>query len=460
MPVPVVSIPYWGTPTTPTFSGNKRVEKIVVHPQTGDVYVAAVNRIYRLSDSLVKQDEHVTGPKHSDGRCFPRAWNLPPVNTCHDSNTLTDFHNQLFLLNETSSVSSDTLVVCGSVVSGECNFYSVENISSILISALEVFSKSASVHVPILVGTEATLSTAALISTAHGDSALYVATYRDRSSLQLVNKPVMNVVSLERNDLLKQLGSLNFNNWIRMGIESRPRQSFTSGQFVYFTSYQEDRTNTGAYRTVLSRICKDDSGLGSSSSTLYGYMEATIKCQNSSHSFGFLTSQTIFNPGKALQAALNLSSSEDLLIALFAESYSRNNDTLKGDFSVCIYKMTDIEQKFKETQDKCRKGDRSIMKGFEREGTNIEQCIADLTAIWKEQSCSPPDGVSVLLEVGSVILSQPAFIKTLFQITSVAVSVVEKSTVAFLGTAHGHILKAIKLSDSKVVDSSNTLLVL
>ncbi len=430
----------------PTFSGNKRIEKIVVHPQTGDVYVAAVNRIYLLSDSLVKQQEHVTGPKHSDGRCFPKAWNVPPENICDDSKALTDFHNQLFLLNETSSVSSDTLVVCGSVVSGECNFYSAENVSSILISAVEVLSKSSTVHVPVLVGTEATLSTAAVIATAHGDSALYVATYRERSSLQLVTKPVMNVVSLERSDLLKQLGSLDFTQWIGMGIESRPRQSFTSGQFVYFTSYQEDRTNTRAYRTVLSRICKDDSGLGSSSSTLYGYMEATIKCQNSSHSFSFLTSQTIFNPGKALQTALNLSSSEDLLIALFAETYDKNTDILNGDFAVCIYKMADIEQKFKETQDKCRKGDSSIMKGFERDGTNTESCT-DLTAIWNEQSCSPPDGTSVLLEVGSVILSQPAFIKRTFEITSVAVAVVGKSTVAFFGTANGHLLKAMKLSD-------------
>ena len=444
--LPLVALLCFSSATShPTFSGNKRIEKIIVHPQTGDVYVAAVNRIYLLSDSLVKQQEHVTGPKHSDGRCFPSAWNLPPENTCDVSTGLTDFHNQLFLLNETSSVSSDALVVCGSVVSGECNFYSAENVSSILISAVEVLNKSSSVQGPVLVGTEATLSTAAVISTAHGDSALYVATYRERSSLQLVTKPVMNVVSLERSDLLKQLGSLAFNQWIRLGIESRPRQSFTSGQFVYFTSYQEDRTNSGAYRTVLSRICKNDSGLGSST-PLYGYMEATIKCQNSSHSFGFLTAQTIFNPGKALQTALNLSSSEDLLIALFAETYNKNGDVLNGDFAVCVYKMAAIEQKFKETQDKCRTGDSSIIKGFEREGTNIESCT-DLTAIWNKQSCSPPAGTAVLLEVGSVILSQPAFIKTIFQITSVAVAVIGKSTVAFFGTANGHILKAMKLSD-------------
>ena len=161
----------------PVFSGNKQLEKLVVHPQTGVVYVGAVNRLYQLSpDSLVKQGEYQTGPKHTNGQCLPPEWKVTSGGqdfSCLSSYKLVDFHNQLFLLNHTGD---DTLIVCGNAYAGECNFHSAENVSSITVPSKAIFDEANNPRRPILASQHETLSTAAVTSTfQNGAAALFVA---------------------------------------------------------------------------------------------------------------------------------------------------------------------------------------------------------------------------------------------------------------------------------------------
>ena len=51
---------------------------LVVHEQTGEVYVGAVNRIYKLSGNLTLLRAHVTGPVEDNEKCYPP----PSVQSC------------------------------------------------------------------------------------------------------------------------------------------------------------------------------------------------------------------------------------------------------------------------------------------------------------------------------------------------------------------------------------------
>ena len=427
----------------PAFSDNKQLEKLIVHPQTGTVYVAAVNRLYQLSpDSLVKQGEYQTGPKHTNGRCLPPEWKATSSGqdfSCLSSNQLVDFHNQLFLLNHTGSTVDDTLIVCGNAYAGECNFHSAENVSSITISSKDIFDEANNPRRSILASQYKTLSTAAVTSTfQNGLAALFVASVTTPSPI--ITTPVMNVVNLNASDLLAQIGQQSLSRWNERGITHRPRQAFKSGQFVYFTSYQYPTKDNVKYKTVLSRICTNDLGLGDNPPTILAYMEANIKCGSDSMPFDYLTSQTVVRPGTTLQTALQLNAMEDILIASFAQNYDPSIDSVSGLSTICIFKMSEIEQQFKNTQEDCRKGKPGTMKGLTRDGTIGGPCI-DITRAWNGMSCSPTIKVNFVLEVTTPIVSQSAYNLTSGQITTVAATVVGETTVVFVGTNSGHIVK-------------------
>ena len=429
----------------PVFSGNKQLEKLIVHPQKGTVYVAAVNRLYQLSpDSLVKQGEYQTGPKHTNGQCLPPEWKATSSGqdlSCLSSYKLVDFHNRLFLLNHTGSKGDDTLIVCGNAYAGECNFHSAENVSLITISSKDIFDETNHPHQPILASQYKTLSTAAVTSTfQNGAAALFVASVTPSSFI--ITTPVMNVVNLNASDLLARVGEQSLSRWNERSVTHRPRQAFKSGQFVYFTSYQYPTKDNVKYKTVLSRICTNDLGLGDDPPTILAYMEASIKCGSGSMPFDYLTSQTVVRPGTTLQTALQVNAMEDILIASFAQNYNPDPkiDSVSGLSTICIFKMSEIEQQFKNTQEDCRKGKPGTMKGLSRDGTIGEQC-QDITKVWNGMSCSPTNKVNFVLEVTTPIVSQPVYNLTSGQITAVAATVVGETTVVFVGTNNGSIIK-------------------
>ena len=401
-----------------------------------------MNRLYQLSfDSLVKQGEYQTGPKHTNGQCLPPEWKATSSGqdlSCLSSYKLVDFHNQLFLLNHTGSKGDDTLIVCGNAYAGE---HSAENVSSITTYSKAIFDEASNPRRPILASQHETLSTAAVTSTfQNGDAALFVASVTPPSPI--ITPPAMNVVNLNASDLLAQIGQQSLSRWNERGVTHRPRQAFKSGQFVYFTSYQYPTKDNVKYKTVLSRICTNDLGLGDDSPTILAYMEASIKCGSGSMPFDYLTSQTVVKPGTTLQTALQVNAMEDILIASFAQNYNPDPkiDSVSGLSTICIFKMSEIEQQFKNTQEDCRKGKPGTMKGLSRDGTIGEQC-QDITKVWNGMSCSPTNKVNFVLEVRTPIVSQPAYNLTSGQITTVAATVVGESTVVFVGTNNGSIIK-------------------
>ncbi|KAK5863151.1 hypothetical protein PBY51_000201 [Eleginops maclovinus] len=71
-----LSMPPTSTPSSSLltfFPPEGGLTHLVVHNKTGEVYLGAVNWIYKLSSNLTKLRNHVTGPVTDNPRCYPPA---------------------------------------------------------------------------------------------------------------------------------------------------------------------------------------------------------------------------------------------------------------------------------------------------------------------------------------------------------------------------------------------------
>ncbi|KAB0402125.1 hypothetical protein E2I00_014174, partial [Balaenoptera physalus] len=93
---------------------------LVVHEQTGEVYVGAVNRIYKLSGNLTLLRAHVTGPVEDNEKCYPP----PSVQSCPHGLGSTDNVNKLLLLDQ----AANRLLACGSASQGICQFLRLDDL--------------------------------------------------------------------------------------------------------------------------------------------------------------------------------------------------------------------------------------------------------------------------------------------------------------------------------------------
>ncbi|CAM4619329.1 unnamed protein product [Leuciscus chuanchicus] len=93
---------------------------LAIHNKTGDVYVGAVNRIYKLSSNLIKLRSHETGPVVDNKKCHPP----PTVKLCpHDLSPNSNV-NKLLLID----YPQNRLIACGSTSQGICLFLRLDNL--------------------------------------------------------------------------------------------------------------------------------------------------------------------------------------------------------------------------------------------------------------------------------------------------------------------------------------------
>ncbi len=92
------------------FSTDTPINNVAQDPQTGRVYLGAVNAIYQLNSSLYLEARTETGPKKDAKGC------TPPVSTCQDLKD-TNNTNKLLLVHSANG----SLIVCGSLYRGICS---------------------------------------------------------------------------------------------------------------------------------------------------------------------------------------------------------------------------------------------------------------------------------------------------------------------------------------------------
>ncbi|XP_071076389.1 plexin-A3 isoform X2 [Desmodus rotundus] len=93
---------------------------LAVHRVTGEVFVGAVNRVFKLAPNLTELRAHVTGPVEDNARCYPP----PSMRVCTHRLAPVDNVNKLLLID----YAARRLVACGSIWQGICQFLRLDDL--------------------------------------------------------------------------------------------------------------------------------------------------------------------------------------------------------------------------------------------------------------------------------------------------------------------------------------------
>uniref|UniRef100_A0AAQ5ZWK4 Sema domain-containing protein n=1 Tax=Amphiprion ocellaris TaxID=80972 RepID=A0AAQ5ZWK4_AMPOC len=93
---------------------------LAVDYRNGNVYLGAVNRIYKLSPGLEVQVSHETGPDEDNRKCYPPRI----VQPCSEPLTLTNNVNKMLLMD----YRENRLLACGSLYQGICKLLRLDDL--------------------------------------------------------------------------------------------------------------------------------------------------------------------------------------------------------------------------------------------------------------------------------------------------------------------------------------------
>ena len=344
-------------PTWTASSSNTPLRRMVVHPSTGDIYVAGKDAIFQLASSPLQTSFTAkTGPLTDNKGCFPNDWFSGQ--SCFDNNFPTKIQsnfNQLLLLNE----SGDSILTCGNLQAGTCNLRLASNVSTISRSDEEIFKAGGFPAVEMIVVTsdEESNSAGVISYDILGRPALFLVTHMISSSPV---KPLeISVRGMSYDHLLQPL-MINFQLDFPFDILS----AFGSGEFVYFVA--TDSSSAGG--TLIARICRNDRGMAAVLNTLNAYLEAYIECKGNSKTYKFMQSFYVGKVGTLLASSVG---NDDVLMGVFNEKIDGT-----GASALCVVSVSQINSKYSQALENCRNGI-SGYRGFAR-GSTPKSCTNTL----------------------------------------------------------------------------------
>ncbi|XP_038067021.1 plexin-B1-like [Patiria miniata] len=291
----------------------------------GDVYVGAVNWLYRLDSSLDEiQNVSTCDDSRPDG-----------VMPCH----LTNNYNKILVVDSTRP---NSLITCGGVYDGICQLRQLQDIRIVLMES-----------VPYVAGFEDASTVSMIASGPGGQEMLYVAvTYtgknvQHQTPFQAVSRKTMS------NDpplSVPQIDAIIFGKTARAAeFAVNYVVAFDFKGFTYFVAFQKEDLNSAEFVTKISRVCQGGPNLDA-------YTEITLQCSGSDGSVYSLVQAAHFGPaGPNLAASFGLTADEQVLFAVFARNQGApgTSDEPIDHSALCVYRITDILDAFREAVRGC-----------------------------------------------------------------------------------------------------------
>nr|XP_020139144.1 plexin-A1-like [Microcebus murinus] len=411
---------------------------LVVHAQTGDVYVGAVNRIYKLSGNLTLLRTHVTGPVEDNEKCYPP----PSVQSCPHGLGSTDNVNKLLLLD----YAANRLLACGSASQGICQFLRLDDLFKLgephhrkehYLSSVREAGSMAGVLIAgppgqgqakLFVGTPIdgkseyfpTLSSRRLTASEE-DAEMFGFVYQDEFVSSQLKIP---------SDTLSKFPAFDIYYVY----------SFRSEQFVYYLTLQLDTQLTSPdaagehfFTSKIVRLCVDDP-------KFYSYVEFPVGCQQGGVEYRLVQDAYLSRPGRELASQLGLAAGEDVLFAVFAQG-QKNRVKPPKETALCLFTLRAIKEKIKERIQSCYRGEGKLSLPWL---LNKELgCINSPLQIDDDfcgQDFNQPLGGTVTIE------GTPLFVDKDDGLTAVAAYDYRGRTVVFAGTRSGRIRKRPRLA--------------
>ncbi|XP_038150741.1 plexin-A1-like isoform X1 [Cyprinodon tularosa] len=354
-------LPQTTTSTTPPVSSllsfsppEGGLTHLVVHNKTGEVYLGAVNWIYKLSSNLTKLRSHVTGPVTDNPRCYPP----PGVQSCPHELVQTSNVNKLLLLD----AAHNRLIACGSTSQGICQFLRLDDLFKLgephhrkehyLSSVAEPDTMSGVVIPPDIFG---------------GGSKLFVGTPIKGKSEYFPTLSSRKLMSNEENaDMFSFVYQDEFvSSQLKIPSDTLSKfpafdiyyiYGFNSEQFVYYLTLQLDTQLTSPdanseqfFTSKIVRLCVDDP-------KFYSYVEFPIGCTKDGVEYRLVQDAYLARPGSRLARSLGIREHEEVLFTVFAQG-QKNREKPPKESALCLFTMRQIKEKIKERIQSCYKGE-------------------------------------------------------------------------------------------------------
>uniref|UniRef100_A0A7N4NK99 Plexin A1 n=1 Tax=Sarcophilus harrisii TaxID=9305 RepID=A0A7N4NK99_SARHA len=406
---------------------------LVVHNKTGEVYVGAVNRIYKLSSNLTLLRTHVTGPVDDNEKCYPP----PSVQSCPHGLVTTNNVNKLLLLD----YAANRLLACGSASQGICQFLRLDD----LFKLGEPHHRKE--HYLSSVNESGTMS-GVLIEVPGGHDKLFIGTPIDGKSEYFPTLSSRKLMENEEN--AEMFGFVYQDEFVssQLKIPSDTLSkfpafdiyyiySFSSEQFVYYLTLQldtqltsPDSTGEQFFTSKIVRLCVDDP-------KFYSYVEFPIGCVQGGVEYRLVQDAYLSKPGRALARQLGVSQADDVLFTVFAQG-QKNRVKPPKESVLCLFTLKKIKDKIKERIQSCYRGEGKLSLPWL---LNKELgCINSPLQIDDDfcgQDFNQPLGGTVTIE------GTPLFVDKEDGMTSVAAYDYQGHTVVFAGTRSGRIKKIL-----------------
>uniref|UniRef100_A0A8C9KEW4 Plexin-A1 n=1 Tax=Panthera tigris altaica TaxID=74533 RepID=A0A8C9KEW4_PANTA len=423
-------------PAFRTFSASDwGLTHLVVHEQTGEVYVGAVNRIYKLSGNLTLLRAHVTGPVEDNEKCYPP----PSVQSCPHGLGSTDNVNKLLLLD----YAANRLLACGSASQGICQFLRLDDLFKLGEPHHRKEHYLSSVR-------EAGSMAGVLIAgpPGQGQAKLFVGTPIDGKSEYFPTLSSRRLMANEEDaDMFGFVYQDEFvSSQLKIPSDTLSKfpafdiyyvYSFRSEQFVYYLTLQLDTQLTSPdaagehfFTSKIVRLCVDDP-------KFYSYVEFPIGCEQAGVEYRLVQDAYLSRPGRALARQLGLAEDEDVLFTVFAQG-QKNRVKPPKESVLCLFTLRAIKEKIKERIQSCYRGEGKLSLPWLLKKELV--CINSPLQIDDDfcgQDFNQPLGGTVTIE------GTPLFVDKDDGLTAVAAYDYRGRTVVFTGTRSGRIRKIL-----------------
>uniref|UniRef100_A0A8C1FIW5 Plexin b2b n=1 Tax=Cyprinus carpio carpio TaxID=630221 RepID=A0A8C1FIW5_CYPCA len=414
------------------FSTDTPINNVAKDPQTGRVYLGAVNAIYQLNSSLHLEARAETGPKKDARGC------TPPVSTCQDLKD-TNNTNKLLLVHSANG----SLIVCGSLYRGICSLLNLTNVKE------QIYYSDSKGERTYATSTEEHVSVVGVMATLEIDDKPF--------SVFLVGK---GYGSMDSSKLISTRIVQNYRDWVvfesiieASTVQAVPfvpkylhdfRFAFKNDNFVYFLFSRTLGGTDNKNFTFVSRLCENDNHY-------YSYTELQLSC-GLKNRYNKVQAAYLTEPGKELAQAITESGEygnvREWDKVLFVVASSEEGTT---ESALCMYPLKNINQKLLAIVTACYtdngKIDDRLVVESPYTSSKDDPCVKHSVSsnIVNQYKCGADFLPSPLASRQEFALkANPVFIRQNL-LTAVAVAVENDHTVAFLGHNAGEVIKITKV---------------
>uniref|UniRef100_A0A8C3AHD5 Plexin b2b n=1 Tax=Cyclopterus lumpus TaxID=8103 RepID=A0A8C3AHD5_CYCLU len=388
------------------FNSKTAIDNVVQDPQTGLIYLGAVNAIYQLGPSLQWQSQYETGPKEDARTC------TPPSSTCQDTKPMPSL-NKLLLVNP----SNGSLIVCGSRYRGICSLLNLTNVAEQLYYS---DNKGERTYVASI---EDNVNVVGVMSTYLRENQTF--------SVFLVGK---GYGSQDSTKLISTRILQDFRDWVvfesiieASTVQTTPfvpkylhdfRHAFKEDGFVYFLFSRTLDGTDNKNLTFVSRLCENDHHY-------YSHTELQLNCgQNQNNKYNKVQAAYVASPGK------------DKVLFVVASPDDDVNES-----ALCMYPLNSINERLVDLISACYSdsGKISGLPAVDIPYSSKTDCTSTIPV--SSSFCGADFLPSPLASIPRFALKAEAVWTHMDLLTAVAVAVENDHTIAFLGNTQGEVFK-------------------